>query len=730
MFVNENQYSSYTIKKEVKSIPRPHQIKAIKDVLNGFKRQDRGKLIMACRTGKTPTSMFISESLFNKGEGRVVLFVAPSLLLLKQTKDDFLKLSNIDFKFGIVCSDGTVSKSDDLDISEEELGYRGLGVAKDINDIRKILRTTGRVFVFSTYQSLPKISKALKSKEFSNFSFDIGFADEAHRTASNKKSIFSTFHSNSNIKIKKRLYMTATPRVHSTKTNELAERLTYCMDNEKIFGKEFHVLSFKNAIKNNIIRDFEIHISTLSPSSKNLSKVLNSSIGIKLKNKLIDGDIISFVEATEKAIEKYNIRKVFVFFSRNKRAKNFVDAYNTLYPNRNIASVSSEDSSKIRSQKMFDFKFGKTQIIANARLLCEGITCGEGDMVVLCDGKNSRVDIAQAVSRVLNKSNETNTGHILLPVNLEKGCDYEANLKNGRFDAIIRTLRTMQDIDESLNDEILKCIENIKSNENESIDSKKKILIEYNSDELEKMTIENLSRVLARSANYKYSKKSVERSLLKNKYKNLRAWRIHNRLEHDWSMKQDKKWLENIIEKYIKTKQLQNKTRSREEVEENLKLKGYSNLASWEKDNKNEYEWCLKQCRSWRNDLVSRYIKNTRTFINHTKKSVEDNLAKKNYLNLKAWQKDNRGEYDWSLKQCPIWREKIISKLIQKTIKQVKRTKESVERSLQVKNYSSLTEWRRDNNAEYGWALKQCPKWRCKVIQKYIIQPIEKREKL
>lgn len=724
MFIDKGQYSSYTSKKEAKSTPRPHQIKAIKDVLNGFKSEDRGKLVMACRSGKTPTSMFISEHLFKKGEGRVVLFVAPSLLLLKQTKDDFLKLSNIDFKFGIVCSDGTVGKSEDLDISEEELGYRGLGVAKDINDIKKILRTPGRVFVFSTYQSLPKISKALKSKEFSNFSFDIGFADEAHRTASNKKSVFSVFHRNSNIKIRKRLYMTATPRVHSINTSELAEKLTYCMDDEKIFGKDFHILSFKNAIKNNIIRDFEIHISTLSPSSKNLSKILNSSIGIKVKNSLIDGDIISFVEATEKAIKKYKIRKVFVFFSRNKRAKNFVDAYNVLYPNRNIASVSSKDNSKTRSQKMFEFKHGKTQIIANARLLCEGITCGEGDMVVLCDGKSSRVDIAQAVSRVLNKSNETNTGHILLPVNLEKGCDYEASLKNGRFDATIRTLRTMQDMDESLNDEILRCIEGIKSDENDSIESKKRILIDYNSDELEKMTIENLSKVLSRSANYKYTKKSVERNLFKNKYKNLRTWRLHNRQEHDWSMKQDKEWVKFIVNKYIKTKQVQ-RIRSKKEVEENLKLKGYKNLASWEKDNKNEYEWCLKQCRNWRDSIISKYIKNRKILKNHTKKSVEDNLAKKNYLNLKAWQRDNRGEYDWALKQCPVWREDIISKLIQKSIKQVKRTKESVERNLQIKNYKTLIEWRRDNNAEYGWSLKQCKKWRDKIVKKFITQTFE-----
>jgi predicted helicase len=63
--------------------PRRHQQTAINHVLLGLQNEDRGKLIMACGTGKTFTSLKIAEEL--AGEGQPVLFLVPSLALLSQT---------------------------------------------------------------------------------------------------------------------------------------------------------------------------------------------------------------------------------------------------------------------------------------------------------------------------------------------------------------------------------------------------------------------------------------------------------------------------------------------------------------------------------------------------------------------------------------------------------------------------------------------------------------------
>ncbi|WP_256258832.1 DEAD/DEAH box helicase family protein [Burkholderia ubonensis] len=42
---------------------RPHQISALTAVVHGLANADRGKLIMACGTGKTFTSLKIAETL-------------------------------------------------------------------------------------------------------------------------------------------------------------------------------------------------------------------------------------------------------------------------------------------------------------------------------------------------------------------------------------------------------------------------------------------------------------------------------------------------------------------------------------------------------------------------------------------------------------------------------------------------------------------------------------------
>ena len=59
--------------------PRPHQQTAIDKVLSGLKLADRGKLIMACGTGKTFTSLKIAEQI--AGKNKRVLFLVPSLAL-------------------------------------------------------------------------------------------------------------------------------------------------------------------------------------------------------------------------------------------------------------------------------------------------------------------------------------------------------------------------------------------------------------------------------------------------------------------------------------------------------------------------------------------------------------------------------------------------------------------------------------------------------------------------
>jgi len=62
---------------------RNHQVNARLAVTVGLQEAERGKLLMACGTGKTFTSLKIAEQFC--GAGKQVLFLVPSLSLLSQT---------------------------------------------------------------------------------------------------------------------------------------------------------------------------------------------------------------------------------------------------------------------------------------------------------------------------------------------------------------------------------------------------------------------------------------------------------------------------------------------------------------------------------------------------------------------------------------------------------------------------------------------------------------------
>jgi predicted helicase len=89
-----------------KKAPRPHQRDAISIVGQGLALADRGKLIMACGTGKTFTSLKFAESF--AGAGRRVLFMVPSLSLLSQSLTEWTQESDVPLRCYAVCSDSEV----------------------------------------------------------------------------------------------------------------------------------------------------------------------------------------------------------------------------------------------------------------------------------------------------------------------------------------------------------------------------------------------------------------------------------------------------------------------------------------------------------------------------------------------------------------------------------------------------------------------------------------------
>lgn len=224
---------------------REHQQQAIDQTHEYFKidkatgqpAHTRGKLIMACGTGKTFTSLRIAE---NETAGRgLVLFLVPSIALLGQTLRSWLQQAQEPMMAICICSDPQVSKQTEKnDNDTTSVVDLALPASTDVPSIVKQLQyarrhnTEGLTVVFSTYQSIDVISRAqqqlLKETDNAFGTFDLIICDEAHRTTGvtlkdEKESAFVRVHNNDFLRAVRRIYMTATPRLYTDETKKRAE---------------------------------------------------------------------------------------------------------------------------------------------------------------------------------------------------------------------------------------------------------------------------------------------------------------------------------------------------------------------------------------------------------------------------------------------------------------------------------------------------------------------------
>lgn len=245
------------MKRSALKVLRPHQREALDDVIKGFESAERGKLIMACGTGKTFTSLRIAEALLN-GKGNV-LFLVPSISLLNQSLTEWTAQTKYDFHVYAICSDPKASKVADsivdtaipatTDVAKLTFHYKINGA------------TDGLQMFFSTYQSIDVIANFQKR---TGIVFDLVICDEAHRTtgvtlADEDESSFVKVHDDSFIHANKRLYMTATPRIYGdeSKAKANSKNAILCsMDDENIYGKEFHNLGFSRAVELGLLSDY------------------------------------------------------------------------------------------------------------------------------------------------------------------------------------------------------------------------------------------------------------------------------------------------------------------------------------------------------------------------------------------------------------------------------------------------------------------------------------------
>lgn len=441
-----------------KKTPRPYQQKAIEDVIEGFDQRDRGRLIMACGTGKTLVGLWVSERL----DSVRTLVLVPSLALIEQISLEWMFNAGESFQALYVCSDQTVAR-DEFISHTSQLGL----VTTDPEDIQAFMSGAGRRVIFCTYQSSPSIKAA---QESGAPRFDMIIADEAHHCAGKVDSSFATVLGTDTIKSTHRLFMTATPRYLSGRIKNAAAQADIqitSMDDPSVFGPEFHSLSFGQAIDQGYLSDYQVVIIGVTDQEVNQLAQNRTLVELFGAAPATDAESLAAMLGTLKAIRKYDLHHVITFHNRVSRARDFsmrVKQLNNVLPSDEslttlwVDHVSGEMPTGERTPILQQFKMltEGTHLLSNARCLGEGVDIREIDGIGFIDPRRSKIDIVQAVGRAIRKSDSNKIGSVVIPILIddEAVADADEQLSRSRFGPIWDVLNALRAHDDGLGREI------------------------------------------------------------------------------------------------------------------------------------------------------------------------------------------------------------------------------------------------------------------------------------
>lgn len=481
---------------------RAHQHEAVNAVMEGLRPgggQDRGKLIMACGTGKTFTALKLAERWTNEVTGgtSTVLFMVPSLALLQQSLDEWSRERDpeLGFRAFAVGSDANIGrhKNDDLtSVLMEDLGAPattdGPTLAKLLGDVDE--EHEGLTVVFSTYQSIEAVSEAQRLR---GDTFDLVICDEAHRTtgvtlATEDESHFVKVHDNAVIPASARVYMTATPRIFAPEVKNAASRKSaelVSMDDEDLFGPVLYRIGFDEAVRRQLLTDYKVVV--LGISEDEIVETLQQELASEGRE-LVVTDVAKLIGCWN-ALAKRNagaiaegfgadatpMRRAVAFAKDIKTSKGVAGDFTALVEGHlsNIENDDSTDDLTVQAQhvdgtmnatqrgELLDWlkaapeedQYGRpvARVLTNARCLSEGVDVPSLDAVLFLSPRKSQVDVVQAVGRVMRRSEGKRLGYIVLPIAIPAGVPPEEALNdNARYKVVWQVLQALRAHDERL----------------------------------------------------------------------------------------------------------------------------------------------------------------------------------------------------------------------------------------------------------------------------------------
>ncbi len=483
---------------------RDYQRAAFDDVVKGFRKSDRGKMIMACGTGKTLVSLRVAEK--QAGKGGLALYLVPSISLIMQSMREWSENARMPHYYMAVCSDKTVRNSEQGTLTELEAP-----ASTDPPTLRerisKISKDSLNV-IFSTYHSVEVVQKALDGREI-----DVVFCDEAHRTAGvdepGFESYYTRIHYDRNIRAAKRLYVTATPRIYTERIKgkaEQLEKITISMDDESIYGPEFHNLSFYDAVhKYKALCDFKVRVAVMDGNTMDRlvqkaqagdeaimpldEKTLMASVWHAIRHpgaddskgmlqrvimfcdminssKIVAGEQINYRKDIREDPEQFEKTRE---IDKQRSFENVVKHVQKVMGNKDgtkpeTKHVDGGDSAQARRGRLEWLKTSEDdphvcRILSNARCLSEGVDVPALDGVVFMNPRRSVVDVVQAVGRVMRQSDGKEYGYVILPVAIPAGVDIGQALDDSKhFKVVWQVLNALRSHDPNLASEINKLV--------------------------------------------------------------------------------------------------------------------------------------------------------------------------------------------------------------------------------------------------------------------------------
>lgn len=485
-FAKENDLK---IKKEKKL--RYYQEDAINNSLKYFKEHDRGKLIMAPGTGKTFTSLKITEALMEDQGKKTfnVLYLVPSIQLLSQTLFNWNNDVSEDIhmtSFSVVSdrkANQKKSKNDD-DLGAKDIGFEPTTNVTELmnnyNQIKSLKLGKNMNVVFSTYQSIDVLHKA---QEEGYPEFDLIIADEAHRTTGATKlgedSAFTEVHSNKNIKSKLRLYQTATPKIYDQNAKRKAEEnsiVVSSMDDTDKYGEEIYRLGFGEAVSRGFLTDYKVTVLAVSESyiNKDMQRVMAAD------NQLNVGDIGNIIGVWNAMVKRNGItgeitgapmKRAIAFTDSIKHSKILSDEFESVV-NEYLDTRSTESFSvdvkhvdgnlnALQKEEALDWladddiEDNHARVLSNVKFLTEGIDVPNLDAIIFFSPKKSQVDIVQAVGRIMRRAEGKEYGYIILPIVVADGVDPKDALDNDKkYKQVWQVLNALRSTDERFDAEV------------------------------------------------------------------------------------------------------------------------------------------------------------------------------------------------------------------------------------------------------------------------------------